>query len=111
MTVSFAQQSITRLRAGAIVDDYGDTIQDWTSPDELEIAGCVVHPVFVEEVVDPTTDSVIRRQWVGAPAGSDIVATDRVRYGGRVYRVDGEPAGFETGVLDHIELTMTEVTG
>jgi hypothetical protein len=112
LPLSFATQTITRLRAAEALDGYENAVLDWTAPDELDITGCSVQPVAAPETVDGRSrDAVGRRLLVIAPPGVDITALDRARFGGRVYDVDGEPLAFATGVIDHTELYLVDVAG
>lgn len=108
----FATQTITRQRGTADTDDYGNQVIDWTDPTELDIAGCSVQPVPAPETVDGRARDAIGARWlVIAPAGADITALDRAVYKGTVYDVDGRPLAFETGILDHVELYLSDVAG
>jgi hypothetical protein len=112
LPLSFATQTITRLRGTEDTDGLGNTVLDWTAPDELDLTGCSVQPVAAPETVDGRSRDAVGRRWlVIAPPGADIGALDRARFSGRVYDVDGEPLAYSTGVLDHVELYLVDVAG
>jgi hypothetical protein len=110
--VSFAAQTITRLRAPLVGDRYDNQVRDWPNADRLDITPCVVEPVAAPELNDGTArDAVARRWFVSGPPGADVTAVDRVEFGGVTYAVDGEPLQFAVGVLGHCELWLADVRG
>lgn len=109
--ISFATQVITRLRAGETVDGYGSTVLDWSAPDSLDVEGCSVQPVNIDEQHQAERDAVPARLFVIAPPGADVIAVDRIVYAGRTYDIAGEPDIWATGVLDHVEFYLTDVRG
>lgn len=113
--VSFATQSIVRQRA-QLVDDvdgsnYGNTAEDWTTPDEATYDSVTVQPVAVDELRDAARDAVLRRWQVIGGIDLDVTAADRIVWAGATYEVAGEPQRFTTGILDHVEFFMTDVRG
>lgn len=79
--------TVTRLR-GRSRDNFGN-LQG--SDSELDIGGCSVQPLGGAEQTD-RGESVQSNLAVYMPDGSDVVATDRVRWQGSVYAVNGPPA-------------------
>lgn len=100
----FYQQSVTRLRAPLVVDRYGNSVRDWGAAMETELAGINVQPLSDapgEEVGD-------RENWDDAlklisAAGTllPLEDTDRLRYGGVVYELNGEIVPYYSGGRVH----------
>ena len=72
-----------------------------------EVAGCSVQPLGGAEQTD-RGEAVQVNLTVYLPPGTDIVATDRVRWGGDVYAVNGPPSVWrdETGTEDHVQVQL-----
>lgn len=111
MTMAIQNDTLTRLRASADTDTYGDPLEDWSTPDELEISGWTVYPLPVDTDQDPAR-TVLQRRWqcIG-PVDADVTGLDRIRYRGTVYLIAGEPQFFQTGVLDHVEMILEDFRG
>lgn len=109
MLPSFATQSVTRLRASTTTD-HGNTIPDWTSPSSTAITGCSVQPGTTVEDLSHR-DGVLIEWIVYAPSGTDVLASDRIQYGGNTYEVVGEPDRFQTGILDHVAFRLKRWEG
>jgi hypothetical protein len=111
--IRFANATVTRLRATASADRYGDQVFSWASPDELVVTGCWLQPAAAgpENVVD--RDEVTRRWLLGAPPDADILATDRIRWAGDDFEVSGAPRrwGSPSGRLAHLEIDLQRVEG
>jgi hypothetical protein len=98
MLTSFSTQTITRLRPTLAADGHGNLEPNWSAATELVIDWCSVQPGATEEDLAGRDSTLI--QWtVFAPLAADIRPGDRIRYKGKTY--DGEPARWETGILDH----------
>lgn len=92
-------------------DPRNNKIADW---DDLEssttVDRCSVQPGPTEENLDRRDGVLI--QWTAyLPAGTDVEATDRVRYQGVPYSIDGEPARWVTGFLDHVRVSLKRFEG
>lgn len=99
--------TVTRLRRSDDLpprDNFGN-LQG--SDDELDIDGCSVQPTASSESTD-TGELVITNLTVYLPAGTDLLATDRVRWLGDVYAVDGQPAFWhdDLGDDDHVQAQL-----
>lgn len=85
--------TVTRINPTETTDRYGDTVPDWGTVTETLIEGAVVAPQPVVEETDQGRRGVVF-EWmlwvVDEPVELD--ATDRVRYAGDVYEVEGHPA-------------------
>lgn len=68
-----------------------DTTTDWSTPAEHDIADCLIAPGSSLENHDGR-DGVTADIAVYAPAGADVLSTDRLIVRGEPYDVEGEPA-------------------
>ena len=109
--------TVTILRPGpATQDAYGNDVPG--APTEIPVGGCAVAPrdgtgAGPNEIVD-ARDTVIEGLMLYAPFGTDIRATDRVRVGGDVYEVEGQPGSFRspfTGSTGPVVVALELVTG
>jgi hypothetical protein len=111
---SFFRATITRVRAPLIADGYGtaDKERDWTHASQLVITGCSVQPAGGSEY-KIGREAVITTWRLYAPAGTDLVAGDRVIWDEDLYDVDGDPQSWPsaTGQLDHVEAILRRVVG
>lgn len=113
MLVSFARQTVTRVRA-AVVVDHGAEVEDWDNPVTAPIPGCIV------DTTSGTRDTANRDGSLVAlvvlcPPDADVKPTDR-------FRVTGYPDDFAltqpprrepspTGRLAHIQLDLAAWVG
>jgi hypothetical protein len=79
---------------------------------EVDVEGCSVQPRISTEATDGR-DTVISGLIAYIPAGTDITATDTIRWRGDAYAVDGDPGFWDDlgGVADHIEVALRRVAG
>lgn len=91
-------------------DRHGDPLTG--DPDETEVTGCSVQPASTTEDLDGR-DTVAGLWDLFTPAGVDIRATDRIRWRGELYEVDGAPQQWddERGSGHHLEVRLRRVTG
>lgn len=109
---SFHRDTVTVVRPTIGPNRYGDDVVDWSTPTLIDIPGCRVIPAAgAEMVVD--RDQVIRRSLLFAPPSADIRATDRIRWQGADYDVDGDVRHWRgpSGALAHIEADLVRVEG
>lgn len=110
MLPSFASDTITVQRAPLADVGHNDVRPDWSQAVEHDVDGCSVQPGASAEVLDGRDATVVR--WtVFAPAGTDVLASDRVVYGGGTYEVDGEPLRHNEGVSDHVVVALKDWRG
>lgn len=110
--IAFHTHTVTVLRGAATVDRYGDPIDGWSTATETEITGCRVQPAAgPEDTVD--RNQITRRWLLFVPPGADIRATDRVRWDGDDYDIDGEIRRWPSvsGRLAHLEADLIRVEG
>lgn len=110
--LSFATETIEILRP-LMVQDNGSLVphpRDTEPP--REVKWCDVQPGATQEVLEHANAALIA--WtVQAPPDIDVLATDRVRYRGVVYAIDGEPGrwGSPTGALAHTTIALKKWKG
>lgn len=95
--------TVTILR-GLSRDNWGDGQGSDVSTD---VTGCSVQPTAASEDTD-SGDLLITNLTAYLPAGTDILATDRVSWLGDVYAVNGPPARWsdELGNEDHVQAQL-----
>jgi hypothetical protein len=102
VTFTFGDHVVTVLRAPEGSDNpYGNQDRDWDAATEIQVTGCSVQPVQGDEVT-VGRDTVVSRWRFYAPDGTDILASDRVRFEGDVYEVDGEVQRWDFPPLSHV---------
>ncbi|WP_329520511.1 hypothetical protein [Spirillospora sp. NBC_01491] len=85
-----AGESITRIRlTPGGRDAYGDPLGD--IKDRLDITPCALAPRQSGEQIGDGRYAVTSGMDLYAPAGADILPSDRIEARGVVYEVDGEP--------------------
>lgn len=90
-------------------DGWGDVEAGETTTD---VPGCFWQPVSAAEQQGTGADTVTVTARLFAPAAVDVVATDRVRYGGREYTIEGRPELHSTPVgAHHYEISLRDVEG
>jgi len=110
-------QAVTRLRAAAGTDTYGNAHPDWTTPVSLVLEGVNVVPVVGSEVLEDGRAPVVSGWKVISEPGRDIpdvTSADRIIHGGVTYEVDGEPQIWPdpiTGRPDHSEISIKRKAG
>lgn len=99
------RDTLTRLRAPDTTGPDGATIPgDWSSVNEGQLDKvdypCEFQPLGSTEdlVAQQRTESTHR---AFLPAGADVLATDRLRFHGVDYQVDGEPERWRNRGRDH----------
>lgn len=109
---SFATDTVTRLRGNATTDEYGNDAIDWSAPAEVDVAPSLVQPAATSEL-DGDREAITTRWTWRMPAGADVIGTDRARWRGEVYQIDGDvqPWDSPTGALDHKVCSLSKVKG
>lgn len=100
--------TVTRLR-GRTRDRFGN----WQGTDtETDIPGCSVQPASAIESTD-RGEMLVTSVTAYLPPGTDITATDRIRWLGSTYEVNGTPAAHATraGVPSHVVAELKLVQG
>jgi hypothetical protein len=107
--------TVTIVRPPAL-DPYGDPLPG--AAVETTVSGCFVQsrgagqPGASSELTDQR-DTVITGMLVFMPSGTDVEPTDRVRWNGDLYAVEGEPDRWDDirGNAHHIEVQLRRVEG
>jgi hypothetical protein len=107
---SFATHTVTVVRP-SWADDHGASVRDWDNTTTHTVTGCSVQPVTGSEDEINRAISVTTVALLYAPAAADIADTDRIRFGGVTFEVEGSVRRFTTGVLDHLEVSLRFVSG
>lgn len=111
--VSFARQSVIRLRA-AMVTDQGVQVPDWSDVDILVIAPAIIQPGGGADTND-NREGIGTKLTVLVNSGSDIIGRDRIEIAGyeRPFEIVGEPTlqPSPTGLLDHVVISVTYEEG
>jgi hypothetical protein len=107
-------ETVTRLRAPSTTDRYGATVPDWDNATELDVTSCIVAPRTQEEETGNGRVAVPIGFTVYAPAGTDIIETDRLEVRGEPCEVDGKPAVWTdpwTNTTRGVEVPVRTVDG
>lgn len=112
-------ETVTVIRPGPPTqDEYGNDVPG--TPTETDIPGCGIAPREGagggSEILQAqqVRDTVITGLTLYAPYGTDLRATDRVRVGGAVYEVQGQPGAFAspfTGSTGPVMAALQLITG
>ena len=107
MLPGFMTQTVTRIRPGTKVSR-GQTIMDWDNVSTATISGCSVQPAATSLSQDGRVLGISDGMTMYAPASADIIAGDRIQFGGNTYTINGDPRRWPsaTGGLDHIQCNL-----
>jgi hypothetical protein len=109
-------QTVTRLRAPLVTDRYNNRVPDWPNAARTDVAGVNLQPAGSppdsdEDTVDRQVAVTGWRLYTPPGMDLDLLATDRIEYGGRVLEVVGEVGRWEVaGRVHHVEVYLREVT-
>lgn len=106
---TWADESVTRIRAPFATDRYGneESTRDWSLATEVTISGCSVQPMIGDEVLGDR-DARTHRWILYGPADIDVVPTDRIRHKGTTYEVKSDVRHW-TGATDNLNNTQMEL--
>ena len=109
-------ETVVRLRAPLVADPYGGQVRDWSAAVETTVPGVQVQPSESEEPSEAGRASVVTTFRLLTPIGTDLdlLRTDRVRWAGDDWLVDGEVARHKrpsTGTVHHVEAMLRRVAG
>lgn len=85
------RRTVTVIREPARRDKLDDATSGPAA--EHDITGCAILPRASQE--EGKGWVILRGRMVVAPHGADILATDKVRYEGKIWDVEGEPGDYE----------------
>lgn len=97
------RDTVTRLRAPTVTGVDGVQVQNWKSDESLWTKTdypCEFQPLSSSEdvVAQQRTESTHR---AFLPADADVLSTDRLRFQGLDYQVDGQPEMWRKGGRNH----------
>ncbi len=101
------RDTVTLLRAPVVTNPYGNSGRDWSVATAMTVPASVQWDRGSEDVADE--NRLTTRMKLFLPAGSDLAATDRVRYRGKDYEVDGDVAPWRTYVFARLTRVTQEV--
>lgn len=104
-------ETVTVVRYADSRDAFGDLPAN-VVPLDTDIPGCNVQPASsTEQTAQRETVVTLFTAWL--PAGSDVRATDQLRWRGSLYNVDSlpEPWADIQGADHHLELRIRRVEG
>lgn len=109
-------ETIVRLRAPLVTDRYNNETPDWPNAVELTVTNVQVQPSGATEPVEVGRTAAITTMRLLTPIGTDLdlLRTDRVRWSGDVWQVDGEVARHmrpSDGTVHHVEAMLRRVAG
>ncbi len=87
------RDTVTLLRAPVVTNPYGNSGRDWSLATATTVPANVQGPSGqgLSGSEDVTDENRVTTRWrLYLPGGADLEATDRVRFGGDVYEVDGQ---------------------
>ena len=107
----FLSQEIDIITPALTTDDYGNDVADWQNATERTAAAYVRPAPASENVADR---NAVTAQWQVHTNDLLVTALDRVRFGGEVYEVDGQPNVWKvdpTGGTGHSKFLLKRVAG
>ena len=114
LPAEIANSTVLRLRGTKSQDSWNDSATDWSSPGTLIVGNCSVQPLPGDELTLGRESVVSRWTFLSGQAGADIRSSDRIRYDGVDYDIDGSVQKFTdtTGNgLDHLVAILRRVEG
>lgn len=104
--VSFATETLTRLRA-PMISDHGSLVPDWGEAEEVTLEGWSLQPGASQE--DLLNREATQVAWTAfGPYDADVIASDRIRLPSGDYSVIGEPERWKspTGRVSNTKLLL-----
>lgn len=93
-------EAVTFLSAGTTVDDYGNTVEDWSAPTETTVTTLApLEPRPQGETFQNDRNAVVSGWTLYLPSNAVVTPQNRVRVRGKVYPVQGEPADWGEGIV------------
>lgn len=110
-------QSVTRVRPGTRTDRAGNTVPDWDLAERTTIGHLSVQPTVQTETGTADRPALVVTGWhvLSEPGTApDVLASDRIEFGGLTCEVVGEVAAWPDpvdGGTHHVEFTLQRFTG
>lgn len=110
--LSFFTESITRKRAGTKTVR-GTSVPDWSKTTDITISNCTVQPASTSLSQDGRVLGISEGLTAYLPVNADVIAGDRIVYGGNTYTINGEPKIWTspTGNLSNMQLQLERWSG
>lgn len=110
--LSFFTESITRKRAGTKTVR-GTSVPDWSKTTDITISGCTIQPASTSLSQDGRILGISEGLTAYLPVNADVIAGDRIVYGGNTYTINGEPKIWTspTGNLSNMQLQLERWSG
>jgi hypothetical protein len=106
MLVSFANESLTRVRASQVMD-HGSLVDDWDNASEVTLTGWSLQPgASVEDLQN--REAVLVAWTAYGPYDADVLGSDKIRLPSGDYAVIGEPERWKspTGRVSSTKLLL-----
>lgn len=116
MPFTWFGDTLVRVRAPLVEDDYGDPVRDWAAAERAPLPGWRVQPMQGSRVNVADTlprDGLDRQRRAFGPPGADVLTTDRIEWQGVTWTIDGDVDHWRspTGRLAHTELILARMEG
>ena len=112
MLPSFANQTITVVRAKTTITSRGSEVPDWTNTEKTTVTGCSIQPASTSLSQDGRILGIADGWTAYVPEGTDVKAGDRIEFDGQIFEINGEPRKW-TGPsrTSHIHLNLVRWEG
>ena len=112
MLPSFANQTITVVRAKTTTTSRGSEVPDWTNTENTTVTGCSIQPASTSLSQDGRILGITDGWTAYVPEGTDAKAGDRIEFDGQIFEINGAPRKW-TGPMrtSHIQLNLTRWEG
>ena len=112
MLPSFANQTITVVRAKTTTTSRGSEVPDWTNTEKTTVTGCSIQPASTSLSQDGRVLGINDGWTAYVPEGTDAKAGDRIEFDGQTFEINGAPRKW-TGPsrTSHIQLNLVRREG
>jgi len=111
LPTEIAIDTVTRVRATTTTDSHGNEIRSWATATTSDIVGCSMQPEDGSEII-LGREEVVSRWQLFLPPNADLLPSDRVRFEGITYEVDGSVQKWpDIGGLGHKSCLLKLVEG
>ena len=112
MLPSFANQTITVVRAKTTITSRGSEVPDWTNTEKTTVTGCSIQPASTSLSQDGRILGIADGWTAYVPEGTDVKAGDRIEFDGQIFEINSAPRKW-TGPsrTSHIHLNLVRWEG
>jgi hypothetical protein len=108
--------TLVRVRAPEVTNEYGDPERDWDAATSTPLAGWRVQPMQGSRVNVADTiprDGLDKRRRAFGPYDADIQTTDRIEWDAATWTIEGDIDRWRspTGALAHTEVILARMEG